>query len=210
MPTLRTSPIDYFNVLTECRPFRICRDRTHTIMSATPSLKLIYWAIPARATLARLMFHYGNVSFEDETVGQGSADFLALKPTLPLGQVPVLEVDGVLYAQSIAIARYAARLVGLHPADTTDALFVDMITDTFMELNGPLYGTCFCLDAAAKCEKIGAFLSASAPKYFSMLEKTVRGKFFLGDKFSIADFLLFDAVAYLVKPNMPPFDLSVY
>eukprot|EP00644_Phytophthora_capsici_P002712 jgi/Phyca11/105816/e_gw1.11.268.1 len=179
-------------------------------MAPAPQLKLTYWEKPARATLARLIFHFGNVPFEDEHIGEGSAEFFALKPMLPFGQVPVLEVDGVVYAQSIAIARYAARMTGLYPTDTTDALFVDMITDTFIELNGPLYGACFCLDAATKHEKIDVFLATSLPKYFAMLEKTVRGKFFLGEQLSLADFLLFDASVYLIRPNMPAFDLSTY
>ncbi|KAK1940846.1 Glutathione S-transferase P 2 [Phytophthora citrophthora] len=101
-------------------------------------------------------------------------------------------------------------MTGLYPIDITEALFVDMITDTFIELNGPLYGACFCRDAATKREKIDDFLATSLPKYFAMLEKTVRGKFFLGEKLSLADFLLFDAVAYLIRPNMPVFDLSTY
>lgn len=41
-------------------------------------------------------------------------DLAELKPTLPLGQLPVLQVDGTIYAQSMAIARYAAKLAGLY------------------------------------------------------------------------------------------------
>ena len=33
----------------------------------------------------------------------------ALKTSLPLGQLPVLEVEGVTIGQSMTIARYAAR-----------------------------------------------------------------------------------------------------
>lgn len=59
----------------------------------SPQLKLTYFRIPARAELSRLIFHFGDVPFEDERLSR--LQFLEIKPTLPLGQVPVLEVDGV-------------------------------------------------------------------------------------------------------------------
>ena len=37
----------------------------------------------------------------------------SLKPALPYGQLPVLEVDGVTICQSMAIARYLANEFGL-------------------------------------------------------------------------------------------------
>lgn len=48
-------------------------------------------------------------------------EWAALKPQMPFGQVPVLEVDGKYLAQSKAIEMYAARLTGLYPTDTWEA-----------------------------------------------------------------------------------------
>jgi prostaglandin-H2 D-isomerase / glutathione transferase len=71
----------------------------------------------SRASLA-----FGGIEYEDHRV-QG-ADYAAVKPTLPLNHLPALEVDGVVYAQSMAMARYAGRLSGLYPTDAIEALKV--------------------------------------------------------------------------------------
>ncbi|KAE9308873.1 hypothetical protein PR003_g20640 [Phytophthora rubi] len=111
-----------------------------------PQLKLTYFDIKGRAELTRLIFHYGGVTFTDNRVAR--ADFPALKPTLPFGQVPALEVNGTSYAQSMAVARYAAKLSGLYPSDPVKAL----------------------KDADKKAQKQKLFVDETAPKFFTALE----------------------------------------
>jgi glutathione S-transferase len=53
-------------------------------------------------------------------------EFARLKPTLPAGQLPILEVDGVVYNQSKAIEQYAARRAGLYPLDPAKAVIADV------------------------------------------------------------------------------------
>ena len=73
------------------------------------SYKLIYFGPGGRGELTRLIFAEAGVQFEDVTVGDR---FPALKPTLPSCQLPVLEVDGKVIAQSAAINRFLARRFG--------------------------------------------------------------------------------------------------
>ncbi len=63
-------------------------------------------------------------------------EFPALKPTLPTGALPVLEVAGVLYPQSKAIEMYIARKAGLYPADTGLAFVVDVVPEVCF-VSGP-------------------------------------------------------------------------
>jgi glutathione S-transferase len=47
------------------------------------------------------------VDYEDKRIPR--EEWPTMKPNTPLGQMPVLEVDGKMLGQSVAIARYLAR-----------------------------------------------------------------------------------------------------
>lgn len=53
---------------------------------------------------------------------------------MPMGQMPVLEVDGKRIHQSVAIARYLGKLVGLNGADAWEDLEIDSVVDTINDL----------------------------------------------------------------------------
>lgn len=52
---------------------------------------------------------------------------------MPYGQMPVLEIDGKQYAQSVALARYLAKQVGLAGKDDLENLQIDMAVDLFTD-----------------------------------------------------------------------------
>ncbi|CAJ0605670.1 unnamed protein product [Cylicocyclus nassatus] len=54
-----------------------------------------------------------------------------MKPNLPFGQVPVLEVDGKQLAQSKAICRYLARQWGLSGSNAFEEALVDSLGDQY-------------------------------------------------------------------------------
>ncbi|VDO72077.1 unnamed protein product [Haemonchus placei] len=58
----------------------------------------------------RQIFALADQKFEDNRLTREA--FAEVKPTLPFGQVPVLEVDGKQLAQSLAINRYLAKKFG--------------------------------------------------------------------------------------------------
>lgn len=53
---------------------------------------------------------------------------------MPMGQMPVLEVDGQRVHQSIAIERYVAKRVGLAGANDWENLQIDSAVDTVNDL----------------------------------------------------------------------------
>lgn len=47
----------------------------------------------------------------------------------PMGQLPVLEVDGIQVYQSTAVARYVAKVVGLAGKNDWENLLIDIAVD---------------------------------------------------------------------------------
>ncbi|KAH7476730.1 hypothetical protein PRIC1_002759 [Phytophthora ramorum] len=174
-----------------------------------PQLKLTYFDGKGRAELTRMLFHYGGVAFTDERVAH--ADFAALKPALPFGQVPVLGVDGTTYSQSMAIACYAAKLSGLYPSDPVEALKADMFSCSLVDLEGPFIDFMFkTQDEAEKAQKKKVFIEEAVPKLLAALEKLVAGKFILGDKLSFADLQFLDFVDNKMKWAFPDFTVDSF
>ncbi|KAF1324544.1 Glutathione s-transferase, partial [Globisporangium splendens] len=174
-----------------------------------PSLKLTYFDAAGRAELTRLLFAFGGIAFEDVRVSD--TEFSAMKASLPLGQLPILEVDGVVFSQSMAIHRYAAKAAGLYPADATQALRVDMISETFANMLETVWDAIFyALDEASKAEKTTKFMQETLPQSFAQLEEMVQGKFFMGDNVTLADVHLFDIMQNELKVRFLDFDMSKY
>jgi len=179
-------------------------------MSNQQQIKLTYFDFPGCAELTRLMLVYGGILFTDERIAREG--FAKLKPTLPFGQLPVLQVDGKIFSQSMGIARYAAQLAGLCPMEPVEALQVDMVVDSICELIiNPEVEISHEEDEAIKGEKIKQFLESTLPKGLKALEEMVQGDFFLdADKVSLADFVLFDFVVNDLQPGFPAFSLDMY
>ena len=76
--------------------------------------------------------HKNDVEFTDTRIS--FPEWPTVKPTLPLGQVPVLSIDGSTVTQSSSLYRYCAKLVDLYPSDPFQALVVDETIDVLNEI----------------------------------------------------------------------------
>ncbi|KAK7076171.1 hypothetical protein SK128_007051 [Halocaridina rubra] len=102
-----------------------------SIPAIMPEYKLIYFDAKGRAELIRWIFAYGKIPYTDERININ--DWPAIKPTIYSNKVPVLMIDGTPYNESLAIARYFAKKVGLVPEDELLALRVDAGVDTIAD-----------------------------------------------------------------------------
>jgi glutathione S-transferase len=138
-------------------------------MSAFPSIKLTYFATAGRAEAPRLAFYLGGVPFEDKRINH--AQFQAMKDSLPLGQVPTLEVDGEVFTQSHAILRYAGRLAGLYPSSAPYlALKIDELLHAFGEVEEKMGPSFRESDPAKKKAMREEIASAVLPRYADLFE----------------------------------------
>jgi prostaglandin-H2 D-isomerase / glutathione transferase len=94
--------------------------------------ELVYFDTPGRAESIRILLHAAGIEFSDTRIP--FSDWSTLKPTTPLGSVPILNINGTPHVQSIALVRYAAKLAGFYPQDLLEALVVDEVMDSINEL----------------------------------------------------------------------------
>ena len=93
-----------------------------------PNYKLTYFNLRGRAEICRYLFAYAGIKYEDYRLE--GADWPKIKLTIPFGKVLILEVDGVIIHQSLAIARYLARESGLAGQTPVEQALADAIVDT--------------------------------------------------------------------------------
>jgi glutathione S-transferase len=97
------------------------------------SHELLYFDGAGRAEAIRILLHIAKVPDWKDTRLAGK-DWPTVKPTTPLGSVPVLTIDGVPYCQMTALMRYAATLAGWYPEDPIERLVVDSVMESLNEM----------------------------------------------------------------------------
>ena len=136
------------------------------------------------------MFIYLQIEFEDRKI----KDFKEFKESgiAPFGQVPILEVDGKVIAQTGAIARYCGKLSGFYPKDDDFAAAkIDEIIDTATDITVHVGKTMRMENEKEKMEARSKLAADTFPMYFSALEKImqINGStgFYVGNSMTIAD-----------------------
>lgn len=91
-------------------------------------IKLTYFDIDGgRAEPTRIAMSIAGIDFEDCRVS--FAQFREMRAGTPLGALPVVEIDGVVYTQSNAMNRYFGKQAGLYPSDPWQAFLCDEILE---------------------------------------------------------------------------------
>lgn len=173
---------------------------------APNKLVLIYFDIPGLAEPIRWILAQSGLEWEDKRLSR--EEFDELKPTLPNGQVPVLEIDGYPLPQSQAIALYVGRIGGLYPTDYLEAAKCEAILGSIGDILINLRPVVFEKDEVRKTEFQAEFLDKFLSPWLDNMEKKLgqtEGLYFL-DKMTVADISmantmrLFKAGDYVAVP----------
>ncbi|XP_072391075.1 glutathione S-transferase-like [Diabrotica undecimpunctata] len=150
--------------------------------------KVKYFNFTARGEPIRMLLSYGEIPFEDERISR--EDWPKIKPTTPLGQLPVLEIDGKQIPHSISICRYLASVVKLDGKDAKENLRIDVAVETLLDLQKLAFEYVFESDAAKKDEK-NKKLEESVPLFLGKLEEQANknGGYTALDRLSWADII---------------------
>ena len=157
-------------------------------------LELIYFNFPFwRAEVPRLALHLAGVSFYDHRVS--GLEFREMKQhgQLPLGQLPILKVNGAKLTQSIAIARFCGIASGMYPEDRWQAAKVDEVFDVVNELTYTVSPTTRERDLERKMHMRATIATKHLPKAFDFLEQQLEhsdSHYFVEDRLTIADLVV--------------------
>jgi glutathione S-transferase len=160
--------------------------------------RLIYFDAPvSRGEECRLALHLAGVDFEDVRISL--ADWPAMKPRMPYGGLPVLELPGgVLLAHSNAILVLIGRRYGLHPTDDVEAARHEGMMQHVEDLRATVSPTLRMGDAekkAAREKLVAGFL----PAWAGAAEQNIgAGPFFGGEKLHVVDLKIHMAVRWFI------------
>jgi len=153
--------------------------------------KLTYFNLYGRGEAVRMMFALAGVEYEDHRIEWASDDWNALKPKTPFGQLPLLEVDGREFCQSVAITRYLGNKFGFAGKTDLEKLQADMIADCIVDMTNLMEPIFEEADETKKKELWQAY-EPKIDKHLGNLEKMLEANnggngFFVGDSVTWAD-----------------------
>ena len=103
-------------------------------------LKLIYPDLPFwRAETSRIALFIGGIEFEDFRPSKEEINKMKTEGFFPFGQLPILEIDGKIIAQTGAIARFCGKLSKLYPSENQfEAAKVDEVIDLATDITNQI------------------------------------------------------------------------
>uniref|UniRef100_A0A182FM24 glutathione transferase n=2 Tax=Anopheles albimanus TaxID=7167 RepID=A0A182FM24_ANOAL len=170
-----------------------------------PDYKVYYFNVKALGEPLRFLLSYGNLPFDDVRITR--EEWPALKPTMPMGQMPVLEVDGKKVHQSVAMSRYLAKQVGLAGADDWENLMIDTVVDTVNDFRLKIAVVSYEPDDDIKEKKLVTLNNEVIPFYLEKLDDIARenGGYLANSKLSWADVYfaaILDYLNYMTKTDL--------
>ncbi|CAI2332132.1 unnamed protein product [Caenorhabditis sp. 36 PRJEB53466] len=167
--------------------------------------KISYFPLRGAGELARQILTYVGQEFEDHRISR--EEWPAIKPTTPFGQLPLLEVDGKVLAQSHAIARYLARQFGINGKTAWEEAQVNSIADQFKDYQNEARPYFMAkmgfsdgdVDALFKDTFLPAFNKNFG--FFANFLKASGSGYLVGDSLTFVDLLIAQHVSDLLAAN---------
>ena len=165
--------------------------------------RLIYFDFAgSRGEECRIALHLAGVDFEDVRVR--NADWPALKPGMPFGAMPVLELPGKpLLGHSNAILQYIGRAHGLHPADGFEAARHEAVMCAAEELRHTISPTLRISEAEQRRSAREALAANELAAWGRQVEQQIGdGPFLGGASIQVADIKLYMVVRWLTSGTL--------
>ena len=175
-----------------------------------PTIKLVYFDAQAKGELIRHLLNAGNLDYEDFRIhfvnDDGSLSFEdwgRLKPSTPFGQLPLLYWDGEEIAQSMAIARFVARKVGMAGKSDLEFGQADMVACHYEDVWPKMRVLRYAKTQQEREIAAAEFLTEFMPKWLTPLEDMLKkrgGEWYAGASATFADLAIMVILDFLHNP----------
>ena len=160
----------------------------------------------------RLLLTVGGVEFNDRRYSFDEfAKLDDLKVKLPFGQIPALEVGGVMLAQTDSLMRFAARLADLYPHDALSAARSDMIVAHQADIHSAIAKMSFdgvpgapgtnMVPEEERSKRISAWFESTLPGLLARLENLAGDGYMVDTSLCWADICVFNRLTQLLDIN---------
>mmetsp|Transcript_23996 Transcript_23996/g.48561 ORF Transcript_23996/g.48561 Transcript_23996/m.48561 type:complete len:220 (-) Transcript_23996:196-855(-) len=172
--------------------------------------KLYYYAAGGRAMQIRLTLAASGIPFEDVCASafppsaEDRAMWTAIGKNTTTNVPMVVMDDGAVYTQSSAALRAVARRGRLMPTNDEELYTVDKLIADADDLRAAAYKT-FVVWGAPQ-EEADKFISTVLPTHLENFERQLKGSsgdYFVGDKLTVADLTVYDAVVNFGANRVP-------
>lgn len=158
------------------------------------NIVLYYFDARGKAELIRLIFAYMGVKYDDKRFGVNGDAFVEFKhfkkeKEIPFNQVPVLEINNLILAQSQAIVRYLSKKYKINGNSELNEFYADMIFCGVQDIHYKFTNTNLFKQNET------TFLNEEIPKWSGYFEKLLEKNnkhFFVGNELTYADLAVFN------------------
>jgi glutathione S-transferase len=161
--------------------------------------RITYFAVRGRGEIIRLILEETGTPYRERRVGE--AEWPAVKPTVPFGQLPLYEEGALAIPHSHAIYRYLARKHGLAGRDEAERIRCDIVEETFVDAQNALAGFYWHRDFAKLRDE---FERESLPRLLESVQRLFLAnpsgqEYWVGDALTYVDFCAWHFLDY-VRP----------
>ena len=154
---------------------------------------LHYFGVNGRGAMPRAILTYAKANWTNDIIKKEDWPKIKKSELCEYEFLPVLEVDGKKYCESIAIDSYLAEKFNLMGKNADENYQIFNLLGTFDDFNVQFRPYRLCEDESKKPElkqkavdRLKFFIAKFEKKYVEL----GKGKYFLGDKLTLADFYI--------------------
>ena len=170
----------------------------------SPKIKIFYLNGRGRAEVPRWICEIGGMPYED--VRLSFDEWLKIKPNAVFGQLPEVEYDGVMIAQSKAITRFLSKKAGLAGKDDMEQCQIDMFVDLVSEMFESWIIMATEMDDEHRKPYQKRLEEVRIPTFLKIVDEKLAkagGKYLVSGRLTLADLEMVFYLKSLVDPTDP-------